>query len=281
MNSFKSVFISVWLISLALGALRAGYQLLQNPAHLGWWSVALAMVPGLCFVLWLYGANVARTAHFPRVVLAAAAAAVLMLLVVGETHHEPWMWVAGVGLLGSALYIYWYSHFERPATPNLATGQILPPLSFQRPDGQAFSTANLNKPLLLMFYRGNWCPICMAQITELAKRYAELAALGVEVLLISPQSHKDTQKLAKRFALPLTFLVDYHNTEARRLGLEHKQGLPAGLEVFGYASNTVLPTVIATDASGKILYCDLTANYRIRPEPEAFLSVFRRNAEGA
>jgi hypothetical protein len=35
-----------------------------------------------------------------------------------------------------------------------------------------------------------------------------------------------------------------------------------------------LPTIIMTNASGKIIFADLTDNYRIRPEPETFLEVF-------
>ena len=34
-----------------------------------------------------------------------------------------------------------------------------------------------------------------------------------------------------------------------------------------------LPTVIITDAKGKIVFADLTDNYRVRPEPETFLKV--------
>lgn len=47
-----------------------------------------------------------------------------------------------------------------------------------------------------------------------------------------------------------------------------------GMEVLGYDSDTVMPTVIMTDATGKILFADLTDNYRLRPEPETFLKVF-------
>jgi len=35
----------------------------------------------------------------------------------------------------------------------------------------------------------------------------------------------------------------------------------------------ILPTVIITDAEGKIIFADLTDNYRVRPEPDTFLKV--------
>ena len=53
--------------------------------------------------------------------------------------------------------------------------------------------------------------------------------------------------------------------------------MPLGMEIFGYKSETVLPTVIITDEEGKILFLDQTDNYRVRPEPETFFEVLNAN----
>jgi hypothetical protein len=74
----------------------------------------------------------------------------------------------------------------------------------------------------------------------------------------------------------MTFLVDAANRMAEKLGIKAQAGLPAGLEALGYDSDTVMPTVVITDASGVILFADLTDNYRVRPEPDVFLEVFSR-----
>ena len=74
--------------------------------------------------------------------------------------------------------------------------------------------------------------------------------------------------------MPFHFLVDADHEASKRLGIFAKDGLPAGLQVLGYRSDTVWPTVIMTDADGTILFADLTDNYRVRPEPDAFLAVF-------
>jgi hypothetical protein len=50
-------------------------------------------------------------------------------------------------------------------------------------------------------------------------------------------------------------------------------GLPFGMQLLGYDSDTVMPTVIITDDEGKIIFADLTDNYRVRPEPETFMRV--------
>lgn len=58
----------------------------------------------------------------------------------------------------------------------------------------------------------------------------------------------------------------------RKLGILHENGLPLGFEVLGYEKDTVLPTLLITDAKGKIIYSDQTDNYRVRLEPDTFLS---------
>jgi hypothetical protein len=50
---------------------------------------------------------------------------------------------------------------------------------------------------------------------------------------------------------------------------------------LGYDSETVLPTVIITDAGGKVLWSHQTDNYRVRPEPSLYLQVLRENGLSA
>ena len=47
----------------------------------------------------------------------------------------------------------------------------------------------------------------MAQIKEIAAQYEQLADHGVQIVLISPQPHKHTQKLAQRFEVPFIYLI--------------------------------------------------------------------------
>ena len=110
----------------------------------------------------------------------------------------------------------------------------------------------------------------MAQVEEIARQYRELQTRGVEVFLISPQSHKRTRWLAQRFDVPIRFCVDAGNQVANLLGIEHIRGVPAGMP--GYGTDTVLPTVLIVDENRKIIFADLTDNYRVRPEPSTFLA---------
>ena len=78
------------------------------------------------------------------------------------------------------------------------------------------------------------------------------------------------EELAARFDVPMIFLRDRDGMAAKQLGIAQKWGTPMGLQLLGYESDTVLPTVILTDAQGRIIFSDQTDNYRVRPEPGVF-----------
>ncbi|GAA4274348.1 hypothetical protein GCM10022258_36440 [Aquimarina gracilis] len=113
----------------------------------------------------------------------------------------------------------------------------------------------------------------MAQIKEIASQYKELEKRKVNMVLISPQPHKYTKSLAKKFDVNFNFLVDEGNKVARQLNIFAKNGIPMGFQTLGYDSDSVLPTVLITNKEGRIIFADLTDNYRVRPEPETFLAI--------
>ena len=96
--------------------------------------------------------------------------------------------------------------------------------------------------------------------------------------MISPQSHRHTKSLAKKFDVGFHFLVDVQNKVAKQLRIDAENSLPFGLQVFGYENDTVLPTVLITNSKGKIIFADLTDNYRVRPEPATFLRILDEHA---
>ena len=188
--------------------------------------------------------------------------------------------LVSVIVLGIAwiLYLKWYSIFKDRTNETLQVGSQLEEFQLQNSNKeQILSSSFLGSPSIFLFYRGNWCPLCMAQIKEIATQYNELEKLGVHTVLISPQPHKQTKNLADKFKLNFHFLVDYKNKVAKQLGIFAEKGIPAGFQILGYDSDTVMPTVVITDKTGKIIFADLTDNYRVRPEPELFLKIIKES----
>jgi hypothetical protein len=74
----------------------------------------------------------------------------------------------------------------------------------------------------------------------------------------------------------MRFLTDRDNRAAAQLGILAEGGLPMGMQALGYDSDVPMPTVLITASGGKIVYSDLTVNYRIRPEPGDFIEALDR-----
>lgn len=281
MKYLKSLFISSYMMLLMALAGYAAWNLHRGASLFAWSGVLLTSAPLLLLIGWLMLCrNVARTsAHFPT----------LHWLCVGGVGLTVWAWrVGGASLLplalafaawgGFVLYAYWYSHFGRSINPRIAIGAILPALTLRDTNGrQIRSTQLTEQPTIILFYRGNWCPLCMAQIKELAERHDEFTNLGVRLVFVSPQPAAKTTALARQYTGVGDFLTDEGNSAARILGIADSAGLPMGMQMLGYANETVLPTILICNQQGKIVWTHETDNYRIRPEPDVYLEVLRRH----
>lgn len=179
------------------------------------------------------------------------------------------------------VYLIWYSYFQnRNITPNdhLRLGNTLPLLTFENSKKEVVTTEIFaGTPSIFIFYRGNWCPFCMAQIKEMVDKHEELTDRNINTVFVSSQPHGFSRKLTKKYPLDFQFLVDINGTVAKQLNIFNKNGLPFGFQIFGFKSDVVLPTVIITDSNEKIIYTNQTDNYRIRPEPKLLLKIIDQN----
>jgi peroxiredoxin len=290
MNLLKSFYISIFMMLAMAIAIYAGWRLyhgaFMQTGSLAWIGVLLTTAPILTVISRvMILKDMARTsARFPIVNLLGAIGVGLAAwswYSSAATVHAP-TWLAPVlafaGWISFLLYAYWFSSFGRVPSKRLQVGSPLPAFKLTDARGNTvMSETFLKQPTILVFYRGSWCPFCIAQIKELVARYKDLSALGVRVALISPQPHSNTIGLAEKFKVTLDFLTDEGNHTARALGIDIANGLPFGMQMLGYDSDTVMPTVIITDWNGKVVWTHQTDNYRVRPEPNTYLEVLRVN----
>jgi len=268
LNTLKRAFIIPWLILCALAAVYGLYELaFSQEFRLAAVGVMLATVPSLVFVIRLARTRVGRARPWLSAELLLALGGAALASFYGALTHQ--IFAIGVGLLGLILYVFWYSKLGRTAGSHLAIGSQLPPVRLRSIDGSYYTPTQAGSPSVLMFVRGNWCPLCVAQISEIADNYRKIVACGAKVFIIAAQSQQQSKELAERFNVPLIFCTDKKHAVARELGLLHEGGVPLGASA--YSANTHYPTSIVTDETGKIIYSDQTNNYRARPEPQLIL----------
>ena len=291
---FPAAILSLLILVVSIGmlALASGYRLM-------WFGAALSALPIPLLLTQLKMRPVARTSEFlPLHLLLCAVGTVLAMQGMYSNFTTSWGLYNDIGgalksavcpgmqnrpglaaLLAATLfllYVFWYSRFGRFNDARLDVGGKMPEFELKTVDGKTIQSTDLiGNPAVFLFYRGNWCPLCMAQIDEIVERYGEIERLGIQVCLVSPQPEEETRTLAERHGVGFHFLVDENNRVARGLGIALSNGVPIGVS-GNYDSDTVLPTMFVTSAGGTIVFSDQTDNYRVRPEPDIFLAILRR-----
>ena len=277
MNRLKSIFVLIYPIVAGLIAVAAVIALAVGGPDPAWLGALVTVLPFLgLYVRAVKSANFARTSrHLPVLVAITLAGLALTAWGVARAGGGGWPLAAAIiGAAGFLLFDFWYSSLGRRVSDRLPVGGSMPEFSVEDTGGRSISSRELlGRPTLFMFYRGNWCPFCMGQVREVAEQYKALDERGVNVAFISPQPTELTERVARMFDIPSRFLVDRDLRAARALGIVQKDGVPAGPLSRRFGHDTVLPTVVITDATGRILFTDQTDNYRVRPDPAIFLRV--------
>lgn len=140
-------------------------------------------------------------------------------------------------------------------------------------------------PVVLLWYRGGWCPYCNLTLHAYGERLPEMRALGATLVAISPELPDRTLTTAERNGLGFEVLSDENNGVARDYGVlfdvpeavwSRYQG---AFQVDGYYSHgraeLPLGATYVIDRDATIVYAFLDADYRNRADPEAVLEVLR------
>jgi peroxiredoxin len=144
------------------------------------------------------------------------------------------------------------------------------------------------KPAVIVFYRGGWCPYCnIALRTYQAELVPALAARGISLVAISPQTPDGSLSTKEAKQLTFTVLSDPGNQLARQLGIltapsddARAAQLQLGLDLTKVnADGTTrlpMPTVIIVDAAGTIRWIDVHRDYTTRTEPGEVLQAITK-----
>jgi peroxiredoxin len=274
--SGKRFYISAAVVLHLLAAGYAGSRLAFGDAILAWVGtlvacVALPLVLGAMFV-W----RRARTSLLLPELL-------LPMLAGTGLAWGAWVQLAPAALatlaFGSGLlYQLWYTPFDRGRTA-LCRGKPLPDFELRDRDGRAVEASSYRgAPSLFLFIRGNWCPFFVAQVGELTEMRQQLDARGIKVVVVAAQPATRMGRLGEGRDSPFDFLVDDHGRAAARLGILHRGGVPFGLELFGFAPDTMYPTAVLVSAEGVVLHVDEAESYRARPDPAALIALVDAHA---
>jgi peroxiredoxin len=118
-------------------------------------------------------------------------------------------------------------------------------------------------PVMLVFYRGDWCPFANGQLAMLARSHDEFTRRGVQVVGISADPPQDNLAMRNKLLVPFTLLSDPRGEVAARYGLwDADEGVSA-------------PAVVVVDRSATIRYLRAGIDVADHPSKEELLGALR------
>lgn len=172
--------------------------------------------------------------------------------------------------------------FDRGST--IQIGASLPAFKLPNALGNEVSSESLlaKGPVLITFYRGNWCPFCNLALRSLQLRLDEFHAKGVTIVAISPELPDTSLSTTEKNELKFEVLSDVSNRFARELGIVWDQPKSAesvfkAFEIDLKARNgdnsmaVPIPTTILADANGVVRNIHIDPDYMQRLEPTTAL----------
>ena len=142
-------------------------------------------------------------------------------------------------------------------------------------------------PVVLVFYRGAWCPFCNMHLHVLQQSLPEFKKYGAQLITITPQTPDKSVEQFKQKGYPFEVLSDLDNKVMKAYSLYFelppdlvavykKHGLD--IEAFNGKGRNVLPVpgsfVIDTDGIVQAMHAD--TDYKQRMEPSAIIEALKK-----
>jgi len=175
------------------------------------------------------------------------------------------------------------SHAEIAAsaeeTQPLPAGIAAPSFTARNAEGSdfVFDPSSLDRPAMLIFYRGGWCPYCNRHLAELRHVVPELEQRGMDVYFLSADSPDNLASALQGDAegLDYTLLSDAKLGAAEAFGLAfrmadeyYQRAKQGGLDLEEASGEThhalPVPAVYVIDADGVIRFAHSEPDYTQR-----------------
>ena len=164
----------------------------------------------------------------------------------------------------------------RATPPQLKPGSPLPDFRAVDEQGDPVRSVELHgAPVVILFVRGNWCPFCSRQVSNLTQHYRDIVNLGARLILITPKPLETTRRVAEFFKVEFDFWLDENLGVTRQLGLLQENGVPGDYRKE-YGRDTIWPTALVVDAAGIIRFAELSKHISDRPDPRVLLREVRK-----
>jgi peroxiredoxin len=136
-----------------------------------------------------------------------------------------------------------------------------------------------DKPTILIFYRGGWCPFCNKELARVQGIQSDLVKMGYQIIAISTDSPENLNKSIDKHQLSYTLLSDADLSISKQFGIAFKA--PAAYSktlAEGSAGKNVdkllpVPSVFILDKGGIIQFEYINPDFKQRISPKLLQAV--------
>lgn len=178
---------------------------------------------------------------------------------------------------------------EEAVKTALNVGASMPSFELKDATGKSVSSKSLLKEgnLVIVFYRGSWCPFCNTYLHTLQGRLADINAAGGKLVAISVENPDASMAIAKKHDLQYTVLSDPNLDTARKFKIVYSFSPELDKAYKGYGLDIAkhnnmekpeLPLAVTyvINQKGKIAYAFVEADYKKRAEPDAIIENLKK-----
>lgn len=167
----------------------------------------------------------------------------------------------------------------------LNVGEKAPNFVLPNAFGDSISLSDCLKsgPVILKFYRGEWCPICNLDLKEIQQYQKKLEEFKAKIVAISPQKPNDSLTIIQKNELGFEVLSDINQKVISNYNLlfdpgeDYHQRRDLSL-VNGDGSKTLpVPATFIIDVDFTIIGAHVEANYTERMAPKEILKILENH----
>lgn len=170
----------------------------------------------------------------------------------------------------------------------LAVGSKAPDFALPDATGKRVRLSELlaKGPVVLNFYRGEWCPYCNLELRAFQAMQSEFEAAGAQIVAISPELPDHSLSVTEKHELAYAVLSDVGNRVSREYGLifalaealrpiYHEFGIDIPTNNGDGSYELPLPATYVIDTQGVVRYAFADADYTKRAEPSEALAAVK------
>ncbi len=171
----------------------------------------------------------------------------------------------------------------------LSQGDSVPDVTLRTEEAQEVRLRALieEKPTVLIFYRGGWCPFCSRHLSALVEIEDDLNAAGIQMLAIGMDQPSKIKETPNRESMHYTLLSDSDAAAAEAFGIaftvpdelvkKYKEEYQVDLEAASGRTHHKLPhpSVFVVNTNGVIQFAHVNEDYKQRLDPQEILAAAR------